>query len=128
MSPEAELRRVAGEVGGETPASYLVEEIGYPGDREVLDRAREVMTAVLTGDELPAWFVELCIDDTTIQTCELKSWSLRAWKFWLLPENRRWWWWSVDLAGEEIRFRALVHSKPYLRGSLDWLFKASASA
>jgi hypothetical protein len=52
-------------------------------------------------------------------------WSLRAWKFWLAPENRRWWWWAAEAPDGQLRFRALVRGKPYLRGSLDWLWKAS---
>jgi len=69
--------------------------------------------------------VEQCFDDSEIQTCNLDRWSLRAWKFWLAPENRRWWWWAAEPADGEIRVRALVRAKPYLRGSLDWLWKAS---
>jgi len=29
------------------------------------------------------------------------------------------------IASGQLRFRALVRGKPYLRGSLDWLWKAS---
>jgi len=115
-------------MGGRPPPDYLVEELRYPGGDEVLGRAREVMTAVLSGEELPGWFVAQCVDDSELQTCELKSWSLRAWKYWLQPENRRWWWWSAGVAGHEVRLTILVKARPYLRGSLDWLFKAAASA
>jgi hypothetical protein len=46
----------------------------------------------------------------------------------LQPENRRWWWWSAGVSTDGIEHRALVRSTPYLRGSLDWLFKAAANA
>jgi hypothetical protein len=128
MSPEVELRRLAGEAGGEPPAGYLVDELTFPGGEAVLTRALEVMTAVVGGAELPDWFKAQCIDDRAIQTCELKKWSLRAWKYWFQPENRRWWWWSAAVAGGELRLTILVRARPYLRGSLDWLFTASATA
>ena len=107
------------------PAGFELDELTFPGSPEALDRAREVMTAVLTSEPLPGWFVDQCFDDAATQTCNLERWSLRAWKFWLAPENRRWWWWDAQPAGGQIKFAALVSNKPYLRGSLDWLFKAS---
>jgi hypothetical protein len=127
VDPAEELRRVRGEdTDGSPPAGYEVDELAFPGGPEQLERVREVLTAVLTGQPLPAWFTAQCIDDSVVQTCNLERWSLRAWKFWLLPENRRWWWWSADAAGGQIRVKALVRAKPYLRGSLEWLFKAAA--
>jgi hypothetical protein len=128
-----ELRHLSSGAGGEAPPGFELDRLTLPGGEEVLGRAREVMVAVLTEQPLPAWFVEQCVDDAAIQTCTLDRWSLRAWKFWLAPENRRWWWWSAALAGdgrggEEVRFDALVRSRPYLRGSLEWLFKAAANA
>ena len=128
MKPDEELRRVGGEAGGQPPDGYLVEQLTYPGDAAVLARAREVMTAVLTGKDLPGWFVEQCVDDAGIQTCELKKWSLRAWKYWLEPENRRWWWWEAEERKGEIAVTVLVRSRPYLKGSLDWLFTAAREA
>jgi len=126
VNADEELRHVGGE-GGEdpVPAGYELDALTFPGGPEALARAREVMTAVLSGEPLPAWFVEQCIDDSALQTCDLEHWSLRAWKFWLAPENRRWWWWDAQPTEAEIRIRALVRAKPYLRGSLDWLWKTS---
>ena len=70
--------------------------------------------------------LELCIADNGRGfDPQHYRWSLRAWKFWLAPENRRWWWWDAQPADGEVRFKALVRSKPYLRGSLDWLWKVS---
>ena len=129
MTPADELRHLRGEAADEpVPDGFALDELTFPGGEPVLERAREVMRAVLGGAPLPGWFVEQCVDDSAIQTCTLDRWSLRAWKFWLEPENRRWWWWSAEPAGDEVRLRALVRSKPYLRGSLDWLFKASVQA
>ena len=128
MEAAEELRQVRGEGAGETlPAGFEVDGLTFPGGPEQLERAREVMTAVLTDQPLPAWFTAQCVDDTAVQTCTLDRWSLRAWKFWLRPENRRWWWWSADAADGSIKVRALVRAKPYLRGSLEWLFEAAAS-
>jgi len=126
VNAEEELRHVGGE-GGEdpVPAGYELDALTFPGGPEALARAREVMTAVLSGEPLPAWFVEQCVDDSALQTCDLEHWSLRAWKFWLAPENRRWWWWDAQPNEAEIKFRALVRAKPYLRGSLDWLWKTA---
>src|SRR5205823_1924565 len=81
LNSSVELRRVSGEMGGRPPPDYLVEELRYPGGDEVLGRTREVMPAVLSGEELPGWVVAQCVDDTELLTCELKSWSLRAWKY-----------------------------------------------
>jgi hypothetical protein len=134
VTPAAEIRHLRGDAGGEDPPpDHELDELRFPGGKEVLGRAREVMEAVLAEGPLPAWFVEQCVDDAAIQTCTLDRWSLRAWKFWLAPENRRWWWWSAALAddgrgGEEVCFAALVRSRPYLKGSLEWLFKAAANA
>jgi hypothetical protein len=124
-----ELRHVRGEEAGDAPPpDHQLDEVVVRGGENALARAREVMSAVLNGDPLPAWFTEQCTDDTAVQTCTLDRWSLRAWRFWLEPDNRRWWWWSAEVDSGEIRFRALVRSKPYLRGSLDWLLKAAANA
>ena len=129
MSPEQELRHVRAEDGSEpVPDGFEVDELGYPGGQMVLAKAREVMTAVLTGGALPLWFTSQCVDDRAIQTCTLDRWSLRAWKYWLEPANRRWWWWAADTDGEEVRFTALIRTRPYLRGSIDWLFTASFAA
>jgi hypothetical protein len=122
-----ELRQVRGERALEAPPTgFEVDELIFPGGPEQLERAREVMIAVLTEQPLPAWFTAQCVDDGAVQTCTLDRWSLRAWKFWLQPENRRWWWWSADTAGGSIHLKALVRVKPYLRGSVEWLFKAAA--
>jgi len=129
VRPAEELRHLEHHAWeGAVPDGFEVDELTFDGDEPVLEAAREVMRAVLEGQPLPGWFVEQCVDDSAIQTCTLDRWSLRAWKFWLEPDNRRWWWWSAEPAGGEIRFRALVRSRPYLRGSLDWLFKAAARA
>jgi hypothetical protein len=126
VEADEELRHVRGEGAGDpVPAGFELDELIFPGGPEPLGRARQVMTAVLTGEPLPGWFVDQCLDDSAIQTCNLERWSLRAWKFWLAPENRRWWWWEAQLDGGQIRFTALVRAKPYLRGSLDWLWKVS---
>ena len=129
MNAEDELRHVQGAaVTDPLPAGFELDELTYPGGGADLGRAREVMTAVLTGEPLPAWFTARCVDDSAVQTCTLDRWSLRAWRFWLTAENRRWWWWSAEPAGGEIRFAALVRARPYLRGSLDWLFTAARMA
>ncbi|MDQ6919228.1 MAG: hypothetical protein M3Z98_07695 [Candidatus Dormibacteraeota bacterium] len=126
MDAELELRHVRGEGAGDpVPPGFELDVLTFPAGPEALDRAREVMTAVLTGRSLPGWFVAQCVDDAEIQTCNVDRWSLRAWKFWLAPENRRWWWWAVEPADGQITVRALVRGKPYLRGSLDWLWKAA---
>jgi hypothetical protein len=126
VTVDEEIRHLRGEAAGDAPSGFELDELSFPGDTRVLERAREVMTAVLIDQPLPAWFTEQCVDDSAVQTCTLDRWSLRAWKFWLLPENRRWWWWSAEPVDSSIRFRALVRAQPYLRGSLEWLFKAAA--
>lgn len=129
MNAEDELRHVQGAAAADPlPAGFALDERTYPGGGADLGRAREVMTSVLTGEPLPAWFTAQCVDDSAVQTCTLDRWSLRAWLFWLTAENRRWWWWSAEPAGGEIRFAALVRARPYLRGSLDWLFTAARTA
>ena len=128
MVAAEELQRVRDEERDTAPpAGYEVDDLIFAGGPEQLERAREVMAAVLTDQPLPAWFVAQCVDDGAVQTCTLDRWSLRAWKFWLQPENRRWWWWSADTAAGSIHLTALVRAKPYLRGSLEWLFKAAAT-
>jgi hypothetical protein len=127
VDPEEELRHLRGEGRGDAvPPGFDLDELTFPGGPDTAHRAREVMTALLSGQPLPGWFVEQCVDDSASPTCNVDRWSLRAWKFWLAPENRRWWWWAAEPADGRIRFSALVRAKPYLRGSLDWLWKASA--
>ncbi len=111
--------------GGEPPAGFEIDGQVYTGGATALERAREVMTAVLTERELPGWFVARCVDDSRVQSCTLDRWSIRAWRFWLQPENRRWWWWTARVEGDEVHLTVLVRAKPYLRGSLDWLFRAA---
>lgn len=126
MTSAEELARLTAPPRDEAPPlGFEIDQLTYPGGEAVLARAREVMAAVLRGAELPAWFIDLCVDDTRVQSCTLDRWSLRAWRFWLQPENRRWWWWAAECVGEEVRLAVLVRGRPYLRGSLDWLFKAS---
>lgn len=126
MTSAEELARLGARPGEEPPPPGLeIDRVSYPGDAAVLARAREVMEAALRDGELPGWFTALCVDDARVQSCTLDRWSLRAWRFWLQPENRRWWWWGAETVGDEVRLAVLVRARPYLRGSLDWLFKAS---
>ena len=128
MDSAAELTRVlSGRPIDPFPQGFEVDVLTFPGGAAELGRAREVMTAVLTGEGLPPWFVGRCVDDGVVQTCNLDRWSLRAWVFWLQPDNRRWWWWAAETGPDAIGVTVLVRSKPYLRGSLEWLFKASAA-
>ena len=117
-----------GAAGDPIPPGFELDSLTYPGGEAVLERARQVFTAVLRGETLPEWFTAQCVDDAAIRDCEIERWSLRAWRYWLEQENRRWWWWEASTDGDLIAFTALVRSRPYLRGSIDWLFKASASA
>lgn len=127
MTAAEELALVRGEAGAlEPPPGFEVDRQTYQGGPGALARARQVMTSVLTEADLPLWFVELCVDDTHVQTCNLNRWSVRAWRFWLQPDNRRWWWWEAAAAGDEVQIAVLVRARPYLKGSLDWLFKAAA--
>jgi hypothetical protein len=126
VEADDELRHLRGEGADDAvPPGFELDELTFPGGPEAAARAGEVMTALLTGRPLPGWFVEQCVDDSASQTCNVDRWSLRAWKFWLAPENRRWWWWAAEPADGQTRFSALVRAKPYLRGSLDWLWRAS---
>lgn len=126
MTSAEELARLAALPGDESPPpGFEIDRLTYPGGEDVLARAREVMAAALSGAELPTWFTELCVDDSRVQSCTLDRWSLRAWRFWLQPENRRWWWWGAAAVDDEVRLAVLVRGRPYLRGSLDWLLKAS---
>ena len=128
MVAAEELKRVHGQApDAAPPVGYEVDDLIFPGEPEQLERAREVMTAVLGDQPLPAWFAAQCVDDSAVQTCTLDRWSLRAWKFWLQPENRRWWWWSAEAADGSIRLKVLVRVKPYLKGSLEWVFKAAVT-
>lgn len=130
MDAAAELERVrGGVVAGDPPSGFELARVEYPGDAAVADRAREVMVAVLEGRSPPDWFVERCIDDAEVKTCEVRRWSLRAWRYWLEAENRRWWWWSArPLPDGRVEVEVLVRSKPWLRGALDWLFQVSQEA
>jgi hypothetical protein len=129
MEPGRELERVRrGATGEAIPPGFELDTVEYEGGADVLALAREAMSAQLEGADLPPWFVERCIDDREIQTCEVRRWSLRAWRYWLEPENRRWWWWEAAVNGDTIRLTVLVRAKPYLRGSLDWLFTVAHEA
>jgi hypothetical protein len=128
VNAEQELCHLRGELDDEPPpAGFELDELSYPGGEAELARAREVMTAVLADEPLPEWFVVQCLDDSVVLTCELERWSLRAWKFWLAPENRRWWWWSAALGDGQVKVRVLVRARPFLKGSLDWLLAAARS-
>lgn len=129
MDARLELERIRGGRAQPPPPGYDLDRVEYPGGAPVLEHAREVMTDVLSGREPPDWFVERCIDDSEVKTCEVRRWSLRAWRFWLDAENRRWWWWSARaLPGGGVEVEVLVRSKPWLRGALDWLFQVSREA
>jgi hypothetical protein len=129
MEAERELEHVRNGAGGEEPPDgFDTDLVEYEGGVGVLELASEALSAQLQGRELPDWFVERCIDDRHIQTCEVRRWSLRAWRYWLDPENRRWWWWEAAVEGDRIRLTVLVRAKPYLRGALDWLFTVAREA
>lgn len=116
--------------------------LSCPGGAEaVLERLREVLEAVLANSYgawpdvaewtrlLPAWFVAACSDDVAVQSCVLDKWSLRAWIYWFQPDRRQWRWWSGRIeAGDRLRVELVVESRPYLRGALEWLFKAAGAA
>ena len=127
LSPERELKHVIyGPSGDAPPDGAELDKLSYPGGEKALARARQVLSAVLRSQPLPDWFTAQCVDDAAIRDCEIERWSLRAWKYWLEPENRRWWWWNATTDGDRIELTAVIRSRPYLRGSIDWLFKASA--
>lgn len=129
MEPGRELEHVRHGAADEVPpAGFDTDLVEYDGGAAVLELARGALSAHLRGGQLPDWFVERCIDDREIQTCEVRRWSLRAWRYWLEPENRRWWWWEAAVSGDTIRLTVLVRAKPYLRGSLDWLFTVAHEA
>ncbi|HZV49324.1 MAG TPA: hypothetical protein VFD49_06110 [Candidatus Dormibacteraeota bacterium] len=141
MTPEEELSHLLGGAAGAAPPGELdTLEVECPrGAEPALDRAREVLEVVLrraTGEwpdlaewkrALPAWFVAACVDDAQVVECVLDRWSLRAWVYWFQPHLRRWRWWDAETAGHTLRVRVLVLGRPYLRGALEWLLKASAS-
>ena len=60
MNAKDELRHLAGEADAEPlPPGFELDELTFPGAEEDLVRAREVMSAVLTGVALPAWFAAM---------------------------------------------------------------------
>ncbi len=127
MRAAEELQRVESDQPAPLPPDgFLADRLTFPGGAAALVRAREVMSAVLTDRELPQWFIDQCVDDRKVQSCTLDRWSLRAWRFWLEADNRRWWWWAAEVEGDRVTMTVLVRAQPYLRGSLDWLFRAAA--
>lgn len=99
--------------------------------REVLARAREVMTAVLSNSDpwpdldawrhvLPHWFVERSAPEQTkeqaedwpawwrklspeeqAQATKDGGWSLADWLYWLEPEQRQWYWWDSRVVDQD---------------------------
>ena len=140
LNPQEELRHLReGVDGAAVPAGFQLDrlDLGASNPAVALAGAREVMEAVLARSDgpwpplaewqwvLPDWFVERCVDDSAIQTCTLDRWSLRAWLYWLEPSNRRWWWWDATARPKAVRVLVVYREKPYLRGALEWLFKAA---
>lgn len=138
---EEERRRLGeGAAGLEPPGELDSLDVRAADPAATLERVREVLDVVVAHGEggwpevdewkrlLPAWFVAACVDDREVQECVLDRWSLRAWLHWLQPDQRHWRWWDAEPAGDgTLRVRLLVLSRPYLRGSLDWLLKVSGA-
>ena len=137
---EEERRRLGeGAAGQEPPGELDSLEVRAADPAATLGRVREVLDVVVAHGEggwpevdegkgrLPAWVVATCVDDRELQECVLDRWSLRAWLYWRQPDQRHWRWWDAEPAGPDgtLRIRLLVLSRPYLRGSLDWLLTVS---
>jgi hypothetical protein len=140
IETEAELRRLReGDLHEQPPADLDTLAVECPGGAEpALARVREVLEAVLERSEgqwpslgewkqaLPAWFVEACVDDALILDCVVDKWSIRAWVYWFQPGLRKWRWWDATTSGTSLEVRVAVLERPYLRGALEWLLRASA--
>ena len=138
-----ERQRLIERPSGEVPEGLRLAQVvaTCPGNAEVVvERARQVMEVVLGHvagpwpplsewrEALPDWFVAACVDDAAIRTCAPDRWSLRAWLHWLQPDNRRWYWWDAEVEdASTLRIRVLVRTPEYLRGSLEWLLRASGA-
>jgi hypothetical protein len=141
ISPDLELARLGGGPPPERPGRLEPDTLVAgcpPGSEAVLGRIRDVMAVVLAHqegewpdlerwkEELPAWFVDACVDDRVQQTCAVDRWSLRAWLHWLKPENRRWYWWDASVEPDgKLVVTVLIRERPYLRGALEWLVKSA---
>jgi hypothetical protein len=141
VTPAEELRHVREGAGPASPPGET-DTIEVPGDGAALDRAREVLRAVLDrsaaggewpgADEwarlLPAWFTAACVDDAQVRDCVLDKWSLRAWTYWFQPGLRQWRWWDARVEADRLVVTLLVLQRPYLRGALEWLLKVAGEA
>jgi hypothetical protein len=123
---------------------------------EVLARCKEVMRIVLTQDVerwptdeewkflLPDWFVAACADEDTVRQktqrwFELSEeeraaatasdvWSVEAFVYWFLPEERQWFWWDASiLDANTVEILVQVLGDPYPWGTLWWLSIASGA-
>jgi hypothetical protein len=129
MTPEVEMRHIAsGPLPGDRPVGVILlrlEAVTSNQSREVLSRAREVLTAVLANgakamdleawrQALPRWFVERSAPEQTRAEAEewlawwrtlppaeqgaadaRRDWSLDDWLYWFEPEQRSWYWWDA---------------------------------
>lgn len=141
MTAEEELERVRLGTVEPPPGDADTLRVACGDDAgDVLGRVRQVLEVVLPRTEegwptldqwtalLPAWFVAVCSDDVTVQSCVLDRWSLRAWTYWFQPGRRQWRWWDGRVAERDrLRIVLLVGARPYLRGALDWLLRASGA-
>ncbi|HXM57975.1 MAG TPA: hypothetical protein VOB72_21440 [Candidatus Dormibacteraeota bacterium] len=141
MTPAQELQHIR-EGAGDAASPGETDVVEAAGGAASLAATREVLEvavgrAAAGGDWpgvaewrslLPAWFVAACVDDAEVRDCVLDKWSLRAWTYWFQPDLRQWRWWDARVEGDRLLVTLLVLQRPYLRGALEWLLKASADA
>lgn len=87
---------------------------------------------------LPAWFVEVSLDETAAglpplpaesDGADVERWSVDAFVHWFEPSEREWWWWGIESESEDTLTVCLaVEEYTVFHAALDWLLYASGAA
>jgi len=157
MNDEGELERLRHGPGpAERPPEWALArlDVDCPGNaRIVLAGCREVLEIVLRQDParwpsdaewrelLPAWFVQASADEISREEAERRlhlplrkrdeldePWSVGAFVYWFLPDNRYWSWWdAVVLSPDRLRIE-LEAADVFPSEALAWLLRASGAS
>lgn len=57
---------------------------------------------------------------------EDEPWSVGAFVYWFLPQQREWWWWGADpIDDDRLRICLVVREPSFPHEALDWLLRAA---
>ncbi|MCD9198554.1 hypothetical protein [Aeromicrobium wangtongii] len=94
----------------------------------VLDRLREVVSALARSADLPPWFVAACVPPSeVVRRGEDARWTVETWLQAMAPGERTWWLAETSVGDGHLRLTVLRSDIGARTSSLTWLLRAAGA-